>query len=208
MKQLYTVKEIADLIGVSKTTIQKAIKSNNLSWQKIERNRQYYDQTACYAIIKAIRPDFSPTETANQTENSTTNIKNNTDNQPQIVKERAQTSANPPTETANQTENSTTNTDHIGRMLDLIEKQSQEKDKIIEELQKELAELRAETARKDAFIQDQSAKLAILLEQSQKLQASSQMLLLSDNREENAETIIENTPLQKQGFFKRFFKKK
>ena len=172
MKQLYTVKEIADLIGVSKTTIQKAIKSNNLSWQKIERNRQYYDQTACYAIIKAIRPDFSPTETANQTENSTTN------------------------------------TDHIGRMLDLIEKQSQEKDKIIEELQKELAELRAETARKDAFIQDQSAKLAILLEQSQKLQASSQMLLLSDSREENPGTSIENTPAQKQGFFKRFFNKK
>ena len=40
--KFYTVKEIADILGVSKTTVQKAIKAAAIEFDKVEKNRQYY----------------------------------------------------------------------------------------------------------------------------------------------------------------------
>ena len=195
MKQFYTIREIADLLAVSKTTIQKAIKANGITYQKIERNKQLYTIEQSNAIIKAVKADFPLLEIENsttETANSTTKSENST-----TKSENSQT----------KTANSTTEADNMGRMLDFIEKQAQEKDKLIADLQKELAEARAELAQKDAFIRSQSEQFTFLLEQSQKLQAGAQMLLLADN---NTKTITESTDEQKtkkQGFFKKLFKK-
>ena len=195
MKQFYTVREIADLLAVSKTTIQKAIKANGITYQKIERNKQLYTIEQSNAIIKAVKADFPLLEIENsttETANSTTKSENST-----TKSENSQT----------KTANSTTEADNMGRMLDFIEKQAQEKDKLIADLQKELPEARAELAQKDAFIRSQSEQFTFLLEQSQKLQAGAQMLLLADN---NTKTITESTDEQKtnkQGFFKKLFKK-
>ena len=185
MKQFYTVREIADLLAVSKTTIQKAIKANDITYQKIERNKQLYTIEQSNAIIKAVKADFPLLEI----ENSTTETANST-----TKSENSQT----------KTANSTTEADNMGRMLDLIEKQAQEKDKLIADLQKELAEARAELAQKDAFIRSQSEQFAFLLEQSQKLQAGAQMLLLTDK---TAEQKTEEAEPMKKSFFKRIFKK-
>ena len=40
--RFYTVKEIADILGVSKTTVQKAIKAAAIEFDKVEKTRQYY----------------------------------------------------------------------------------------------------------------------------------------------------------------------
>lgn len=210
MKQFYTVREIADLLAVSKTTIQKAIKANDITYQKIERNKQLYTIEQSNAIIKAVKADFplleienSTTETANSTtksENSTTETENKTANSQTFFENSTTKSENSQTKTAN----STTEADNMGRMLDFIEKQAQEKDKLIADLQKELAEARAELAQKDAFIRSQSEQFAFLLEQSQKLQAGAQMLLLTDK---TAEQKTEEAEPMKKSFFKRIFKK-
>ena len=196
MKQFYTVREIADLLAVSKTTIQKAIKANGITYQKIERNKQLYTIEQSNAIIKAVKADFPLLEI----ENSTTETENKTANSQTFFENSTTKSENSQTKTAN----STTEADNMGRMLDFIEKQAQEKDKLIADLQKELAEARAELAQKDAFIRSQSEQFTFLLEQSQKLQAGAQMLLLTDK---TAEQKTEEAEPMKKSFFKRIFKK-
>lgn len=61
--------------------------------------------------------------------------------------------------------------------LEALERQLSEKDKQIERLQEEAAELRQEAQAKDKFIQEQASRLTLLLEQSQELQRNNQVLL-------------------------------
>lgn len=63
------------------------------------------------------------------------------------------------------------------KALDALERQLAEKDRQISRLQEEAAELRQAAADKDKFIQEQSSRLALLLEQSQELQRNNQILL-------------------------------
>ena len=61
--------------------------------------------------------------------------------------------------------------------LEALERQLSEKDRQIQRLQDEAAELRQEAAAKDKFIQEQASRLTLLLEQSQELQRNNQILL-------------------------------
>ena len=62
-------------------------------------------------------------------------------------------------------------------VLEALERQLAEKDKPIERLQEQAAELRQEAQEKDNFIREQSSRLSLLLEQSQELQRNNQILL-------------------------------
>lgn len=93
-------------------------------------------------------------------------------------------------------------------IIDILSNQLTEKDKQIALLQQEISELRKESLSKDIFIQEQSSKLSLLLEQSQQLQASSQVLLLQEKRiETELETPTEEDSTQTQSIFSRIFKK-
>ena len=61
--------------------------------------------------------------------------------------------------------------------LDVMEKQLAEKDLQIRRLQEEAEELRKANAQKDVFIQEQSGKILVLLEQAQELNRNNQVLL-------------------------------
>ena len=63
------------------------------------------------------------------------------------------------------------------KALEALQNQLSEKDKQIERLQNEAVELRQSAAEKDKFIQEQSNRLSLLLEQSQELQRNNQILL-------------------------------
>ena len=70
-----TVREIADILKVSKTTVQKAIKAAAISCDYVERNRQYYKSDKAKQIILSIRADFDIASLENsqtETENSQT----------------------------------------------------------------------------------------------------------------------------------------
>lgn len=63
------------------------------------------------------------------------------------------------------------------KAMEALQNQLSEKDKQIERLQNEAVELRQAAAEKDKFIQEQSNRLSLLLEQSQELQRNNQILL-------------------------------
>ena len=55
----FTVKEIADLLEVSKPTVQKAITEASIDPVRIEKNKyRMYSYADTVAIIKAVKSDF------------------------------------------------------------------------------------------------------------------------------------------------------
>ena len=172
--RFYTVKEIADILGVSKTTVQKAIKAAAIEFDKVEKNRQYYSFEKTKQIIAKVNKDFdlgtlqvglevenSPTKTENQTENS------------QILTE------NSPTESENsktQTENSPT----IEKALEILEKQLDEKDSTIKDLQEKLAAAYSQ-------ISEQSKTIADLATKAQYITAADKTAQIMDKQQKQEE---------------------
>lgn len=106
------------------------------------------------------------------------------------------------------------------KALEALQNQLSEKDKQIERLQEETADLRRSAAEKDKFIQEQSNRLSLLLEQSQELQRNNQILLgaaqgVKPVPAEHQEAQAEQEPVtatdapgekkEKKGFFKWLF---
>ena len=172
--KFYTVKEIADILGVSKTTVQKAIKAAAIEFDKVEKNRQYYSFEKTKQIIVKVNKDFdlgtlqvglevenSPTKTENQTENS------------QILTE------NSPTESENsktKTENSPT----IDKALEILEKQLDEKDSTIKDLQEKLAAAYSQ-------ISEQSKTIADLATKAQYITAADKTAQIMDKQQKQEE---------------------
>ena len=191
--RFYTVKEIADILGVSKTTVQKAIKAASIEFDKVEKNRQYYSFDKTKQIIVKVNKDFdlgtlqvglevenSPTKTENQTENS------------QILTE------NSPTESENsktQTENSPT----IEKALEILEKQLDEKDSTIKDLQEKLAAAYSQ-------ISEQSKTIADLATKAQYITAADKTAQIMDKQQKQEEMkasaeaadIVQTEPQEEQ----------
>ena len=202
--RFYTVKEIADILGVSKTTVQKAIKAAAIECDKVEKNRQYYSLEKTKQIIIKANKDFdldtlqvglevenSPTKTENQTENS------------QILTE------NSPTESENsktQTENSPT----IEKALEILEKQLDEKDSTIKDLQEKLAAAYSQ-------ISEQSKTIADLATKAQYITAADKTAQIMDKQQQkesivnaavsDKEILEQEQPQIKKSFWKRLFNK-
>ena len=188
--KFYTVKEIADILGVSKTTVQKAIKAAAIECDKVEKNRQYYSLEKTKQIIIKANKDFdldtlqvglevenSPTKTENQTENS------------QILTE------NSPTKTENQTENSPT----IDKALEILEKQLDEKNSTIKDLQEKLAAAYSQ-------ISEQSKTIADLATKAQYITAADKTAQIMDKQQKQEEMkasaaatdIVQTEPQEEQ----------
>ena len=210
MKQ-FTVREIADLLRVSKTTIQKYIKAANIEYDCIEKNKQYYSYQKAKEIIKNIRPDFDFSELENlqtEVENSETKLENQNENlQTEVEKSKNQVE-NSQTEvekSKTEVENSPTQQNEqmatLNRMLDMIQKQLEEKDK--------------QLAIKDKQIQDLSDRLQEAMELTKGQQyiaaADKTAQLLEAEQQPKEDTVSEDIttqePPQKKGFFSRFFNK-
>ena len=83
IKESYTVKEIADILGVSKTAIQKYIKASAIDYDYIEKNRQYYFEDKADKIIQGFK-NRNNTDNDNNTNQETDNRQPTTENrQPQ-----------------------------------------------------------------------------------------------------------------------------
>ena len=108
-------------------------------------------------------------------------------------------------------------------LLELLQKQVQEKDKQIEEKDKQIERLQKAAEDKDKQIQEQFERFTALLMRSQELEALTHKLLLgqgetaeeppqeADNTEEievEPPKPEEQEPPKKMGFFRRLFKRK
>ena len=172
--KFYTVKEIADILGVSKTTVQKAIKAAAIECDKVEKNRQYYSLEKTKQIIIKANKDFDldTLQVGLQVENSPTKTENQTENS-QILTE------NSPTESENsktKTENSPT----IDKALEILEKQLDEKYSTIKDLQEKLAAAYSQ-------ISEQSKTIADLATKAQYITAADKTAQIMDKQQKQEE---------------------
>ena len=191
--RFYTVKEIADILGVSKTTVQKAIKAAAIECDKVEKNRQYYSlEKTKQIIIKANKVfDLDTLQVGLEVENSPTKTENQTENS-QILTE------NSPTESENsktKTENSPT----IDKALEILEKQLDEKDSTIKDLQEKLAAAYSQ-------ISEQSKTIADLATKAQYITAADKTAQIMDKQQKQEEMkasaaaadIVQTEPQEEQ----------
>ena len=138
MLKEYSIKEIADIIEVSKTTVRKAIQRLDLSYDTIKNNKQLYSEVKTKKIIKDIKPDFEFANSVFKFANSDFDGEN-----PQPKVETSQTEAgNSKTESGN---SQTENTELLKMTIELLAKQLEEKDRQINSLNDRLKEAMALT---------------------------------------------------------------
>jgi len=151
----YTVKEIAELLEVSKPTVQKVVNDLSLEPVRIEKNKyRFYNYADTVAIIKVIKPEFEfeklqnvSAKSQNETEKQPNTIEksqNKTEKQP-IETEKPQTTTEKQPNTAKSEE-----LELMKSMLALIQEQLKEKDN--------------QLAIKDKQIQDLNDRLAEAME--------------------------------------------
>lgn len=217
-KESYTVKEIADIIGVSKTTIQKYIKASAITYDYVAKNKQYYSIDKTKSIIKGIRTDFNVDEIGNR-QPQTDNIENEniTETQSDSVGCR---NCQPPTANQKpQTENRKHLTENrkaeeeiktnniekqLSDLIDTLQKQLEIKDEQIKVLNKQLEV-------KDEQIKNYSDRLSEALQLTagqQFIHAVDKKEMLKESKEEN--TIINvseniNQDTEEKSIIKRLF---
>ena len=196
-KDYYTVKEIADLVKVSKTTIQKIIKSIGIDFDYVERNRQYYSFDKAKRIILDFNPEFEfpiiENQSANQSENSETETENNKN-----VCENSQTKS---AKSETKTENSKTEAEDqiaaLNRMLDIIQKQLEEKDRQLSIKDKQIADL------------SERLKEAMLLTKGQQYIAAAdkatELIEAAADPEQKTNSLDPDLPPKKKSFWERWF---
>lgn len=177
----YTMKDIADILKVSKTTVRKAIKAAAIDYDKVESNKYFYSIDKTKQIIKNINSDFDlrGLQSDLETENSETKFANS-QTETEILTANSQTEIeNSKTEFANsqtETENSKT----IEVALNILEKQLNEKDNTIKDLQEKLAAAYTQ-------IGEQSKTIADLAAKAQYITAADKTAQLLDKQENNQE---------------------
>lgn len=179
----FTVKEIADILKVSKTTVQKAIKAANISYDYIERNRQYYSMEKTRQIVLSIREDFDFSLLESKLANSQTETENSqTDTENQSGNSQTQTEK-PKTKTENSPTDSKDEIAALHRLIDLVQQQLAEKDK--------------QLAVKDKQIQDLSDRLAEAMQLThgqQYIAAADRVMQLKESQQQPEEQTIEVAP--------------
>ena len=201
----FTVKDIADLLKVSKTTVQKYIKTASIQYDYIERNKQFYGPEKAKEIIKSIKPEFDLSElgfanSQEETENSKTeteNSKTETENSKEKLEKSQTESENSQEKTAN----SEISADATQRMLDMLQQEIEKKDKMITDLQEKLDK---------AY-----DKIADMADKAQYITAADKTAQLMDKQQKKEDTEIVSAaapdpeaPEEKKSFFAKIFGRK
>lgn len=187
MNKYYKIIEIAELLEVSKTAIQKTIKAADIDPDKKERNKYYYGVEKTKRIIRSIRPDFD-FSTFDNSQTKTDNSQTKSENQQEETD-------NSQTESGN---SSAAQLDH----------------QIIQELQRTIAIFENELKEKNEQLKNKDKQIETLNNTIQMLNDTIQGQLLLNAQEkklieaENSGNAAEKEPEpKKKSFFKRFFGK-
>lgn len=183
MEKEWTVKEIADVIGCSKPTVQKVINENEIVCDEYRKNRQIFYSSTARKIIEMIKKDFD--------------FEKYFKSEPER-KESEKDGVCSSGETANGSQNSANDSQSIEKKVENIEKELQN---IAKNRQEEIDFLREQIRLKDDIIKNLTVKNDTLLATNLKLNQ-----MIEDKQQERQEVIIE--PDAKQGFFRRLFGKK
>ena len=207
----FTVKDLAELLGVSKPTIQRAINAAAIESDREDGQTRYYSYAAAAAISAKVKPDFDFSACVGDSE-TPTNVPPQTETPQNQPKNTATTPQNVPPQT--ETPPQADRMELMRAMLTTIQKQLAAKDKQIEVYE-------AQKAMKDKQIEDYSARLAEAMELTkgqQYIAAADKAtgLLEAAASQEEEEIIITAaatgtgdeepvTPEKKKGFWQRLF---
>ena len=181
----FTVKEIADFLEVSKTTISKYLKAAAIEADYVKSNRQYFSIEKTIEIIKAVKPDFDLKKLNIQLENSQTkfaNLQIESANQGEKLTNSQEESENLQTESANsQTSPSGTEIELMRSMVETLQEQLKIKDK-------QIAAYEEQIANQSEQIKDYSARLREAMELTkgqQYIAAADKTAQLLEHREDS-----------------------
>ena len=228
MDKEYTVKEIADLLEVSKPTVQKKLNDLKLDPSTIKGNRcRYYSYDAAIKVIKSIRADFDITVLgADQESTKVQNFGAKTQNESAKIGAKSQEVGakmqNESAKTQNfgaksQNESAKTQSDFekdqievLKDLVNVIQEQLKEKDKQLEVKDRQIQDLNNRLAEAMALTKGQQY-IAAADKTTDLIEAQSKQM----DPKEDPEAERQPEPLQpkkqvnkpkKKGFFKRFFK--
>lgn len=190
----YTVKEIAELLEVSKPTVQRAINKLSIEVSVVEKNKyRYYAFEDVKAIIEAIRPDFdfAVFDTPHQS----------CETPQERVETPQQNTAKPQHHTDTPMHETRNDIETINKMLEM--------------LQSELERKNEELAKKDEKIDSLENKLHEAYLQIADFGQKAQYITAVDKTNQYLEnkTVDENVinpeepEIKKKGFFKKLFGK-
>lgn len=174
----YTVKELAELLDVSKPTVQKVINDNAIQEDKIVKNKyRYYSGQKVLFIIKNIKPDFDFSVLSQNTKKP----QEITENNEEPVEKSPQSTAN-----VLQTPPNTQNFESLNRMLDVIEQQLKQKDEELAQKNKEIQYLREQNERERKDLLDKLdkayAKIAEMGQGAQYITAADKTVQIIDKQ--------------------------
>lgn len=175
MDGYYSIKEIADRCGVSKPTVQRGIKELNIQPYKF-KNKYLYDEVSTTKIIRYITPQIETPGT----------------------KQPNETECNKTQETAKKCNKTATENEEIEKDETKRKEMESEKDLIVELLKKQLEE-------KDKMIDKLLQQNTMLIQTnaflSDSLEKTRETLLLADQEHKDPDEP------QKKSFWKRIFGK-
>lgn len=221
MDKEYTVKEIADLLEVSKPTVQKKLNDLKLDPSTIKGNRcRYYSYDAAIKVIKSIRADFDITALgADQESAKPQNFGTKPQSESAKVGAKSQNfgakmqneSAKPQSESAKpQSDFEKDQIEVLKDLVNVIQEQLKEKDKQLEVKDRQIQDLNDRLAEAMALTKGQQY-IAAADKTTDLIEAQSKQM----DPKEDPEAERQPEPLQpkkqvnkpkKKGFFKRFFK--
>jgi len=209
----YTVKEIAEILEVSKPTVQKVINDLSIEPVRVEKNKyRFYSYADTVGVIKSIKSDFDFEKLQNVSEKP----QNETAKQPNFSEKPQNEDEKPQNTTAKQP--NTAKSDElevIKSMLSLIQEQLKEKDnqlaikdKQIQDLNDRLAEA-MELTRGQQYI-TAADKTAQLMDK-----ADGEEMVFAEEKEETVTAAATSSdkergdsqeqPPQKKGFWSKIF---
>lgn len=196
----FTVKDISELLGVSKPTVQRSIKALGITPIAIVKNKyRIYDREAAKAVILHINPDFELEtkffDTPPQIETNRQNIETNR-NTTEIYRQNTETNQNAPKQ---QTESSELET--IKTMLAMLQQELENKNLELQKKDEKIQSL-------EDKLHDTYKQIAVFAEKAQYITAADKTVQLMDKgNKENTVITVENNENKKPGFFRRLFKK-
>ena len=213
MDKEYTVKEIADLLEVSKPTVQKKLNDLKLDPSTIKGNRcRYYSYDAAIKVIKSIRADFDITVLgADQESSKVQNFGAKTQNESAKIGAKSQeVGAKMQNESAKtQSDFEKDQIEVLKDLVNVIQEQLKEKDKQLEVKDRQIQDLNNRLAEAMALTKGQQY-IAAADKTTDLIEAQSKQM----DPKEDPEAERQPEPLQpkkhvnkpkKKGFFKRFF---
>ena len=183
----YTTKQIAELLGVSKPTVQTAINKLSIKPDRKENNnRAFYSYDNTVSIIKAVKPDFDfavLSSIGDKSPNETEKPKNETPNMAKSTEKLQSLAQNGEKQTAKPKNNE--ELELLKKTISIIEEQLAEKDKQLEA--------------KDKQIQALQDRLALALDEALQIAKGQQYITVADKTlEANRVSRSEAVPEEKQ----------